>query len=283
MKYLVVILLGMILIAGCVQQSTETTKQATLIVAAKDHEERPSVGNVSELILTISKVEVHFKSSEIKEKIEVQIDEDEGEAEVEIELGKNETEFELNTTNTEEIIDEIVARTGLDRETVENLAVFEEKEKDVEEDENGKDSGKWVTVSNETKTFDLLKFTNASALLAEAGVPVGQYTQVRLFIESAQATIDGKVVNLTVPSGVLRFVNNFEVEENMTEVLILDFQVEKSIVKERNEFILKPVIKIEELKFEEDEIDEEKEKEDEGIEDIEEDELEAEIEVKEED
>ncbi len=62
-------------------------------------------------------------------------------------------------------------------------------------------TGQWVTVSNTTKT--VLLSSNLS-FLASSKIPVGNYTEVRLVIKSATASIGGINVSVSVPSGVIK-------------------------------------------------------------------------------
>jgi hypothetical protein len=62
-------------------------------------------------------------------------------------------------------------------------------------------SGAWVTVSNSSRTVEV---TDVPQLLASAQVPVGNYTEVRLVISSAEVTIGPINVSASVPSGVLK-------------------------------------------------------------------------------
>lgn len=69
------------------------------------------------------------------------------------------------------------------------------------EDENG---GGGVTLFDEVQDYDLFDLQNGvSALLGDADVPEGQYSQLRLVITSAEVTLsDNSTRDLTVPSGM---------------------------------------------------------------------------------
>ena len=79
-------------------------------------------------------LEVETEEEELKEKFKVEVEIEEGIAEVKVELGKEEFEFTLETTDREIIISEIMDRTGLTREEIENVIEFEEDEEIEEED-----------------------------------------------------------------------------------------------------------------------------------------------------
>ena len=72
------------------------------------------------------------------EEDEIEVEIEDGIAKVEVEVGDIEMEFELETTNEDDIIAEIVARTGLSEERVRGIVEFEfedESEEESEEDE----------------------------------------------------------------------------------------------------------------------------------------------------
>lgn len=109
----------------------------------------------------------------------------------------------------------------------------------------------WITVFEGSKTFNLLDYTgNVTGILGEVELQPGEYEQIRLYIDSATITVNGQTQNLTVPSKVLKFVEGFQVEANKTLFLTLDFDSEKSIVKDATGYKLKPVIKLKEIEVE---------------------------------
>jgi len=114
------------------------------------------------------------------------------------------------------------------------------------EDDN--DSG-WLTIVNESQTFDLIALQNISALLGEQNLTAGKYTQIRLTVEAANITINrsGKREEhtLKVPSSSIKLIHPFTITQNETTVLTLDFLVDQSIHETGNgKFLLKPTIKI---------------------------------------
>lgn len=103
----------------------------------------------------------------------------------------------------------------------------------------------WTTVVSEPQVFDLITLVNVSTLLGEKELGVGDYTQVRLSIDSAVVTIDGQDFPLEVPSDKLKLTKGFSIEEGKTTVLTLDFDAKESIKDNGNEdYKLNPVIKI---------------------------------------
>jgi len=108
---------------------------------------------------------------------------------------------------------------------------------------NETDGGGWITVVG-SKTVDLIQVKGVNDLLGETSLAPDKYTQIRLSISSATAVIDGVSHTLTIPSGTLKFVHPFEIEDNKTTSLILDFNADSSIVKAGDKYILKPVVRI---------------------------------------
>lgn len=108
---------------------------------------------------------------------------------------------------------------------------------------NETDGGGWITVVG-SKTVDLIQVKGVNDLLGETSLDPGKYTQIRLSISSATAVINGVSYSLTIPSGSLKFVHPFEIENNKTTSLIIDFNADNSIVKAGDKYILKPVVRI---------------------------------------
>ena len=108
----------------------------------------------------------------------------------------------------------------------------------------------WFVINDLTRYFDLLQLTNgASAILGDTSLPAGQYTQIRLFIGDGSYVVDqGIKHDLEVPSGSqsgLKLIHQFTIESNKLYELLLDFNVEKSIIITGNgQYKLKPTIKV---------------------------------------
>lgn len=117
----------------------------------------------------------------------------------------------------------------------------------------GSDESGWQSLDTaEPGIYDLLKLTNGEeAFLGEVELPEGQLGQVRLVLGNANTlTIDGVETELTVPSGSqsgLKLNVQTEITGGVTYKLILDFDVDKSVVKAGNsgKYNLKPVIRAE--------------------------------------
>ena len=109
----------------------------------------------------------------------------------------------------------------------------------------GPDSG-WITVVDESRSFDLMELVGGKELdLGDKEVNAGTYTQVRMEITQATVIVGGKEHDAKVPSGKLKFVRPFKVEEDGTTVLLLDFDGQKSVhVTGKGRYMLKPVVKL---------------------------------------
>ena len=129
-------------------------------------------------------------------------------------------------------------------------------------------NGSWQTVAEPNKTYNLLDLVNGVREdLGIASLDAGHYTQMRLIIgETAEAgginmfsvshpyanyiiNLADEVHELKVPSGTntgLKIVNGFNINENQTTELILDFDAMRSVVKagKSGKYLLKPTIKV---------------------------------------
>jgi hypothetical protein len=125
----------------------------------------------------------------------------------------------------------------------------------------------WETVATPGGTYNLLELVNGVVEnLGEVVLDSGHYTQMRLIIgetpdqslnifdqqhDYANYIIDQDDVahELTVPSGSqtgLKVVNGFDINDNQTTELILDFDALRSVVKagSSGKYLLKPTIKV---------------------------------------
>lgn len=128
---------------------------------------------------------------------------------------------------------------------------FDEVNIAVEHVEVHKAEEGWITINNSPDTYNLLDLTNGvTAVLGEAVLEAGLYTQIRLMIgEGSNVVLDGESHNLTIPSGIqtgLKLVQSFEIEPDYTYELLLDFDAHRSVNKlgHANEFILQPAYRV---------------------------------------
>jgi hypothetical protein len=130
------------------------------------------------------------------------------------------------------------------------------------------DGGTWQTVAEPNKTYNLLELVNGvRETLGIATLDSGNYTQMRLIIgETAEAgalnifsvphpfanyviDLNDDVHELKVPSGTntgLKVVNGFDINDNQTTELILDFDAMRSVVMagSSGQYLLKPTVKV---------------------------------------
>ncbi|MFQ6084253.1 MAG: DUF4382 domain-containing protein, partial [Candidatus Aminicenantia bacterium] len=89
----------------------------------------------------------------------------------------------------------------------------------------------WIVFSEEEKTFDLIAIKGVEEILGSKSLDPGKYTQIRLLITSATATINGTNYDVTVSSGKIKLIHPFTIVSNKTTTLLLDFDAEKSLVE----------------------------------------------------
>ncbi|UCD13503.1 MAG: DUF4382 domain-containing protein [Thermoplasmatales archaeon] len=112
------------------------------------------------------------------------------------------------------------------------------------EDQNDT-NGTWITVVNESQTFDLIQIQNATEFLGEVNLTAGWYTQIRLSVDKALVTIDGNQYDLKISSKNVKLITPFLVQDNETLTLTLDFDVQKSVHETGNgKYIMRPTIKV---------------------------------------
>jgi hypothetical protein len=112
-------------------------------------------------------------------------------------------------------------------------------------DDENETFGEWITLVNESQTFDLITLQNATTLFGSAVLQAGIYTQIRLHVDQALITIDGVQYDLEIPSKTVKLIKPFQVIENETLTLILDFDIQKSVHETGSgEYILRPTIKV---------------------------------------
>jgi hypothetical protein len=103
----------------------------------------------------------------------------------------------------------------------------------------------WIDISfvnGEEVSFDLLALRDVTMELADAEIPVGNYTKMRMTIKNANATFaSGNWTDLTVPSGHIDIIIHFEIESNGTTVLLIDMEPDWVAISKTNH--LRPIFK----------------------------------------
>ncbi len=104
----------------------------------------------------------------------------------------------------------------------------------------------WPTIPLADETVNLLDLTDADMLLGSAVLPAGHYNQIRLFVSSATVTdSDGTHdINLgSIKNTGIKVNINADLGANAVQTLLLDFNVDKSLIKQGNgQYRLQPVL-----------------------------------------
>lgn len=103
----------------------------------------------------------------------------------------------------------------------------------------------WATVSTTSHTYDLLALrdSNSTALLADANLAAGTYTQMRLDVSSVKVTDAYGEHDAKIPSGELILKGNLVVVANQTSTARFDFLVDRSLHQTgAGVYILTPVV-----------------------------------------
>lgn len=124
--------------------------------------------------------------------------------------------------------------------TISNIQVQQNSDEPEEE---------WLPVIEGPVSFDLiyLKEQGIEGLLGNTELDTGDYNQIKMDVTLDEAVIDGETVNegIIFPSEVLKIVGAFYVEENITTLLVFDFDAEKSLVfTGEGKVMFKPVVKL---------------------------------------
>ena len=103
-------------------------------------------------------------------------------------------------------------------------------------------SGKNYIV-NVSKRIDLVKLSNTSEIFSAVKLPYGNYTGISLIVSNATAVVSGNATGVFVPSSKIEIPGKFTVSQNMTNWLLLDFNLEQSLHFTGNgRIIMLPVI-----------------------------------------
>ena len=102
----------------------------------------------------------------------------------------------------------------------------------------------WVTVVREEHSFDLLKVAGIEETLGSAELQAGKYVQTRLHISRVVVTVNGREIEVKVPSDAIRIVGPVPVVTGETTIATLDFDARKSVVFTAGRVQVKPTIKL---------------------------------------
>jgi hypothetical protein len=126
-----------------------------------------------------------------------------------------------------------------------NQAITASDEEMTATESEDADTAGWITVIDDPQQVDLIALVNVSKVIGQATLDPGNYTQIRLKIDSGTITVDNIEHDLAVPGRVLRLNRGFILVPNETLTLTLDFNVEKSVIRTGSDkYMLKPVIAV---------------------------------------
>jgi len=104
------------------------------------------------------------------------------------------------------------------------------------------------TVWSDEKTYDLLKLRNKEEKIIDITLEEGTYTQIRLVVTAGQIVIAGESHEMTVPSSEVKIPFVFNIMEDGSTEIVLDFEAEDSIhvvnAGQSEKYILRPVIRV---------------------------------------
>jgi hypothetical protein len=144
-----------------------------------------------------------------------------------------------NCTNESVVVGETCTNVTEEQESCENVTKTITTCTDLSGDGAG-----WHEVVSSPKTFNLLELTNAKELLGETSLGAGKYTQIRLLVSSAKLWISGEEKSLKIPSGTIKLIHPFTINDGETTTLTIDFDASKSVHQAGSQYIMKPTIKV---------------------------------------
>jgi hypothetical protein len=112
-------------------------------------------------------------------------------------------------------------------------------------------SGGWTQLASDSRKLDLLKYTTTYAVVAKEDIDAGSYDKVRLKLSNGSVSIvhtllgiySPKVYGLDVPAET-DVAHEFNITAGQTLTLVLDFDIENSLVRTSDVYTLTPVIKV---------------------------------------
>lgn len=123
----------------------------------------------------------------------------------------------------------------------------------IEIHQNAEADSKWLTLVDEAQKHDLLTLQDAvTAVMGDANVEPGSYSQLRMIVDHASVVVDGEEHDLFIPSGAqtgIKINLHFTVEEDKDYVLVLDFDAAESIKKTGRGYLMEPVIAVEHIGY----------------------------------
>ena len=106
--------------------------------------------------------------------------------------------------------------------------------------------GTWEVLSTTPQTLDLFDVKFTEQLIAQAGLPAGDYTQIRFIVDECRVTDSTGTYVANIPSGSQTGIKvnlNFTVPPNDIVGVLLDFNVHRSLRRLGNgNYQLRPVV-----------------------------------------
>lgn len=118
----------------------------------------------------------------------------------------------------------------------------------VQKEEEG-----FLTLWEGEKEYDLLTLLNTEELVLESTLEEGTYTQIRLVVDSGRIVIAGVSNEMTVPSLEVKIPLVFNVMEDGSIEVVLDFEADESVnvvyTGQNAKYILNPVIRVKSIRY----------------------------------
>jgi S-adenosylmethionine:diacylglycerol 3-amino-3-carboxypropyl transferase len=117
-----------------------------------------------------------------------------------------------------------------------------------------KTGGAAFSVSQESRTIDLIQLQGRQEFITERHLEPGKYTEIRLITSSGQVVIGGKTYDMEIPSTEIKIPVQFDIINDQTTKIILDFNADASIEVHAtgdgsNKYILRPVIIVDSIVY----------------------------------
>lgn len=111
----------------------------------------------------------------------------------------------------------------------------------------------FLTIWEGTKEYDLLTLMNTQELVLDTTLEEGMYTQIRLTVTEGRIVIGGQSNEMTVPSSMVHIPLVFNVMEDSSIEVVLDFEADQSVdvihTAQNAKYLLKPVIRVENISY----------------------------------
>jgi hypothetical protein len=124
-----------------------------------------------------------------------------------------------------------------------------EQNQNQEQQHEQQEEGVWLTLNmlEGAEQFDLLEIKGLEEVLAIGELEPGKYTQIRITVESVEVKFgdNEEYQEAEMTGGELKFIRPFDVIEDETTILLLDFDAEKSVnATGQGEVHVKPVVRL---------------------------------------